>query len=135
MLYEHLVQERNYARKINQTVAYDIATLLMGELDTIAKRDNTVVTDSNVVAVSTKLIKSNNDTIKLLKDEDKKTRLKLQNEFLQQFLPVMATEAEIRAVLADSVFGSIPESFKALDIKYKGRYDRALASSIAKEYL
>lgn len=135
MLYDQLVEERNYARKNNQNVVYDIATLLMGELDTLAKRDNTTVTDEKVVSVASKLIKSNNETIKLLKDEEKKTRLALQNQFLQKFLPVMISEEEIRKVLSESVFGSIPESFKALDVKFKGCYDRGVASKVAKEFL
>lgn len=135
MLYNQLVEERNYARKNNQNVVYDIATLLMGELDTLAKRDNTMVTDEKVITVASKLIKSNNETIKLLKDEEKKTRLALQNQFLQKFLPVMISEEEIRKVLSESVFGSIPESFKALDVEFKGCYDRGVASKVAKEFL
>lgn len=135
MLYEQLVTERNYARKNGQTVVYDIATLLMGELDTLAKRDNKTVTDQDVVSVAKKIIKSNKDTIALLKDNSQKSRLVLQNQFLEKFLPSMISEEQIRQVLSESVFGSIPESFKALDVKFKGCYDRGVASKVAKEFL
>lgn len=136
MLYDKIKEDRNEFRKSSSTKnEYDIATLLRGELDTLIKRngETDAVDDSVVITVVKKLLKSNNETISLMKDGERKDSLVIQNKYLTTLLPVMMTEEEIRSVLSVGFFSSISEGLKVLDMNNKGLYDRANAVRIIKE--
>lgn len=123
---------------------YDILTLLVGELETSSKRDNSQITDEKVIAAIKKLIKSNNETLKLMEGESdlelklpKALSLKAQNAYLKHFLPEEMSEEQIRSELQWShstiPFTSIGEAIKFLNGKHPGKFDKSLASKVAKE--
>lgn len=138
--YEMFLMTRNDLRKDPAFMAeYNIATLMLGELETMSKRDGKEITDAMLQSVAKKMIKSNNETVKLLGDKDKAKTSKLlaENSFMETFLPPKLTDEAVRNILESSVFGSVGEALKAIDNKCNGcyDYDRAVASKIAKELL
>lgn len=126
----------NRAAKI--TLAYNILTLLYGELETKVKREGKVVTDvsdAEVIVTIKKLIKSNNEIISLSTEVAAKKFVD-ENEILKMFLPQEMTKAEIEEALAKlPAFTSIGEAIKGLDVNYAGLYDKGMASQVAKNHL
>lgn len=115
---------------------YDILTLLVGELETASKRDNSEITDEKVVAAAKKLVKSNKETIKLLEQSGKTEKvndLKIQNACLSIYLPKEMTEEQIRDAIKDSGAENIGQAMKALSSNPDAVYDKGLASKVAKE--
>lgn len=133
MLYEEVKLLRQEARKIPENVIeFNILTLLLGEVETLTKRDGSKPTDQVVMPVIKKLIKSNMDTIKHVALTEKIER---ENNLLYSLLPKQLSEEEIHALLTNGVFGSVGEAIKFLDSTHRGCYDRAVASKIAKGLL
>lgn len=120
---------------------YDIQTLLVGELETASKRDNKPITDEMVIQVARKLLKSNEETLKLLNGTDsiRIASLKQQNIALNSLLPQLMSEEKIRSELqfyhATEPFKNIGEVMKYMNQMYPGQFDKGLASKIAKEIL
>lgn len=124
---------------------YDIQTLLVGELETVSKRDNKPITDEMVIQFARKLLKSNEETLKLLngknsiKDSILSAALKQQNVALNSLLPQLMSEEKIRSELqfyqASEPFKNIGEVMKYMNQMYPGQFDKGLASKIAKEIL
>lgn len=127
--------DRQDARASSATVAYGILTLLVGELETNASRNRSDITDEQVVQMCKKLIKSNNDTIKLLSNDEQVQKLVVENAMLTTYLPVEMTEAEITQVLVDAKCATIGESMAYMLNNFPGKYDRGLASKVAKMLL
>lgn len=139
-LIDKVRKDRQDARASNATVAYGILTLLVGELETNASRNRSDITDDQVVQMCKKLIKSNNDTITLIDAQTEEGQAKVQkllveNAMLNIYLPVEMTEAEITKVLTDAKCATIGESMAYMLNNFPGKYDRGLASKVAKTLL
>lgn len=134
-LIDKVRKDRQDARASSATTAYGILTLLVGELETNASRNRSDITDEQVVQMCKKLIKSNNDTIKLLSDDEQVQKLVVENAMLTTYLPVEMTEAEITKVLTDAKCATIGESMAYMLNNFPGKYDRGLASKVAKMLL
>lgn len=134
-LIDKVRKDRQDARASSATTAYGILTLLVGELETNASRNRSDITDEQVVQMCKKLIKSNNDTIKLLSDDEQVQKLVVENAMLTTYLPVEMTEAEITKVLTDAKCATIGESMAYMLNNFPGKYDRGLASKVAKTLL
>lgn len=133
MLYEEIKEMRQEARKVPESVIeFNILTLLVGEVETLTKRDGSNPTDEVVTAIVKKLIKSNMDTLKHISLTEKIER---ENNLLYKLLPAQLTPEQIETILSGVVFGNVGEAIKFLDNKYPGCYDRAVASKIAKGLL
>lgn len=138
-LFTKIQDSRLKSRKDNK-VKYDILTLLLGEVETLSKRPNFKEEKLQETIISTikKLIKSNQETLKLLNDEqgDNKGRIQfLQNIILEELLPEEYSESQIRGILYDSGFTNIGQMMKFMEVKHAGKYDRTLCSEVAREIL
>ena len=137
-LIDLIMHNRALARANKESkVEFAILTLLVGELETSLKREGksvTEATDGTVVAVIKKLIKSNNEVIGLY-GEVGSAKFIQENQVLSGYLPTSMTEVEIREALMAAVFGNVGEAMKYMAEKFAGKFDKGLASKIAKELL
>lgn len=118
-------------------VEFTILTLLVGELETSLKREGKAVTeatDGAVVAVIKKLIKSNNEVIGLY-GEVGSAKFIQENKVLSNYLPKQMTEEELTVALQNTLFSSVGEAIKSLSEAFPGKFDKAMASKIAKNLL
>ena len=128
-------ENRVLARKKTNKIEYDILTLLLGEVETIMARGSKESPDSICISTAKKLIKTNTETLILLKDPDGETtgRIQyLQNIVLMDLLPEEYSESQIREIIQDSGLTNIGEIMKFMEANHTGKYDRSLASKIAR---
>lgn len=128
-------ENRVLARKKTDKTEYDILTLLLGEVETIMARGSNEPSDSICISTTKKLIKSNTETLNLLKDLGSETtgRIQhLQNIILTDLLPGEYSESQIREIIQDSELTNIGEIMKFMEANHSGKYDRSLASKIAR---
>lgn len=128
-------EKRALARKKINIIEYDILTLLLGEVETIMARGSNESPDSICISTAKKLIKANTETLNLLKDPDGKGtgRIQyLQNIILEELLPEEYSESQIREIIQDSGLSNIGEIMKFMEANHSGKYDRSLASKIAR---
>lgn len=130
-----LKADRVTAMKNKDTVAKNILTTLLGELEGQAKRVGSDITDEMVVQSSKKFIQSNKETISVITDGEAISGLTAENTVLEQYLPKQLDEAQLREVIATMGAKHIGEVMKNLKASYNGQYDGKLASKIAKEVL
>lgn len=139
MLIKEITDQRNAARLVGSQFEYSLLTLVYGELETAAKRKNQNVMetkDADVVAGIKKIIKGNNEILTLVdKDSARADTCNRENSILQKYLPVEMTEDEVKAVLEDSVFGSVKEGLAALDAKHLGLYNKQAAVKLINSLL
>lgn len=120
---------KNEARKdATQAVEVSILTLLIGEVETIEKRTGKPFTDTQTIDAIKKLIKSNDESLKLRDSE----KLKQENAVLSALLPKQLTEAEIRTLIATNGLQGVPAVMQFLNSNYPGKFDKAMASTIAR---
>lgn len=138
MLLQELKDRRSSMRGNDaKVVEYNILALVIGELETatLGKEHKVEITEEKVFAVIRKLIKSNNETLKIVANE----KLVKENAYLETYLPKMVSEEQLRHDLERShkfnPFASIKAVFDYLNMTYPGRYDKGVASKIAKEFL
>jgi len=134
-LFNEVQSRRQVLRKDPAQVAgFNILTLLVGELETVSKRDGSEITDDKVVAVAKKLIKSNEETLRL-KAGAGAEKLVAENDVLRTLLPQELSEDQLLKILADAKPANIGEAMKHLNGQYAGQFDKGLASRVAKQYL
>lgn len=121
------------ARKKRDKVTATAAITLMGELETDAKRSGQAVTDEAVYARAKKMIASNDETIAIIKDDEKISVLRIENQFFDSLLPKQLSEDELKSLISAMNPNNIGEVMKELKENYAGRFDGKLASRIAKE--
>lgn len=136
MLLQELKDRRASMRgDATKVVEYNILALVIGELETatLGKEHKVEITEDQVFAVIRKLIKSNNETLKIVANE----KLVKENSYLETFLPKMVSEEQIRHYLELShkfnPFANIKAAFDYLNMTCPGRYDKGLVSKIFKE--
>lgn len=128
-LIEHIKIQKNEARRDpNRVIEMNILTLLIGEVETVELRTQKKFGDSQVVDLIKKLIKSNEDSLKHRASE----KLVAENAVLAKLLPQQLTEAEIMQIIASYSLVGIPAVMKFLSAEYAGRFDKGLASRLAK---
>lgn len=132
MLLEQIVNGRNEFRKDpNKKIEMSIATLLLGELQTLATRTGTPTTDEDVISVCRKIIKSNEE-VRALSSAPNLVR---ENEYMRQFLPVMLSADELHGILLNEEFSNIGDGMKILNAGYSGQFDRGEASVVIRGML
>lgn len=117
-----------------QVAGFNILTLLVGELETVSKRDGSEITDEKIVAVAKKLIKSNEETLRLTAGAGA-VKLDAENAVLRALLPQELSEDQLLKILTDAKPGNIGEAMKHLNGHYAGQFDKGLASRVAKQFL
>lgn len=121
---EQLKQRRSEITDRKST-EYKICTLLIGECETVFKRTSK---EPDIVAIASKMIKSNNEMLSFKHTN----KLVEENIFLQSLLPEQMSEEELITALKGSGATSIGEAMKYLNNNYAGKFDRKLASQLAK---
>lgn len=116
-------------KEADKAVEFSILTLLFGELETVSKRNGEEITDERALGGIRKLIKSNNEAIKMGAPSEK---LERENVYLESFIPKQMSEGELRQAIAESGLTEMREIMPYLSAKYAGLYDKALASKIAR---
>ena len=136
MLIQELKDRRASMRgDATKVVEYNILALVIGELETatLGKEYKVEITEEKVFAVIRKLIKSNNETLKIVANE----KLVKENAYLETYLPKMVSEEQIRHDLERThklhPYTNVKSAFMFLDTIYPGRYDKGLVSKIFKE--
>lgn len=133
--YQEMKNDRMAAMKDRSNpvarIQKNILTLLLGELDGIAKDKKIDVSDDMVVQSCKKLVKANSETIKAMHSDD----LVKENEFLEKYLPTQLSEDELRKIITDLEPKNIGQVMGFLGKNHKGKFDGGLASSLAKGIL
>lgn len=94
------------AMKAKDLVAKDILRTALGEIQTAETRGGQSLDDEAAMKLVTKLVKSNEETLKVSQDPDTQAKLQRENEILQALLPRLLGVDEIVAILA-GVTGAI----------------------------
>lgn len=144
-LLNRIRQDALAARKERKGDKAAFLSTLLAEASKVGKDDgNRDSTDAEVTAVIKKFVKNTDETLLALGDAAPESRARLQEEraVLQGYLPVQATEAEIRDAISTVVAGLTvrnPKQMGAvmgqLTIRFAGNFDKALASQLVKEAL
>lgn len=134
-LFNQVQAQRQALRKDPaQVIGFNILTLLVGELETVSKRDGSEISDEKVVAAAKKLIKSNDETVRL-KAGVGTEKLDAENDVLRTLLPKELSAQELLDILRDAKPTNIGEAMKHLNGNFAGKFDKGLASQVAKQFL
>lgn len=116
------------ARDANRT---KLLQTLIGELNT-QEKNKVVIDDAYVIKTIKLFIKYNSETISKTDDVETKNRLKLENEFLETYLPKMLTEAEVKFIIEDTGLNDLAIGMKYFKQQYNGQYDGKMVSELLK---
>jgi uncharacterized protein len=100
MLIDEIKARMFKAMKAGNTVEKEILRVAVGEITTEAARDGRSGSDEEARAIVRKLIKSNEESLAMIDDEEKKPVLRQEIEILAAFLPKTLGVDEIAAALA-----------------------------------
>lgn len=112
MLSDDIKAQMLQALKARRGVEKEILRVLLGEIQTVAARGQTPLSDDDVIAIVRKLIKSNEESKELSNDADVAATLGLEIDILKRFLPKTLDVEDIVTALgpvSDSVRGSKSE--------------------------
>lgn len=145
MLLLQLQNDSLTARKARESDKALLLITLFSEAARIGKDDgNRETTDDEVLKVIRKFLKGVQETLDVLPAEKVEARAMAEFEktILESYLPKMATEQELKAVIDATVAGLETKSpkqmgivMKALKDKFAGAYDGNLASQLVKSAL
>jgi len=133
-LFEQVKKDRVKARIAKDAVATSVLTTLVGELEGLAKRTNTGVSDATVVQICKKFIENNEATLQFAITTEAADELKSENVTLAKYVPVQLTADELRAIIAAMGTDNKGLIMKNLKANHAGLYDGAVASKIAAEF-
>lgn len=100
MLVDEIKAQLKEAMKAKDTVAKDVLRTALGEIQTAESRGGDSLSDDAAQKVVKKLVKSNEETLKVTTDETTRQKLERENEVLGGLLPKALTVDEIVAALA-----------------------------------
>jgi len=133
MLYTRIKQDKDNARRAKDTATATSLITLLGEMETIAKRSGSDITDELAVQIITKFIKGLNETVKSLSPSDDRYDAALTEiTMLNVYLPVLMTKSELISIIKNMNYNNIGQYMKALKEQYSGKYDAKMASTIIK---
>lgn len=96
------------AMKARDTVAKDVLRVAQGDIELAETRSGKALSEADQEKIVRKLIKSNQETLGVVKDDETKQKLEREFEILDALLPKMLSVAEIIAAL-----GPVEEGIKA----------------------
>jgi uncharacterized protein YqeY len=99
MLVEEIRKRRTAALKARDTVAKDVLSVALGDIDTLAARASREPTDDECLQVLRKLVKSNEETRSNMTDEAAKQVLTQEIAILMDLLPKTLGVSEVIAAL------------------------------------
>ena len=99
MLLDEIKTRMFKAMKEGRIVEKEILRVAVGEITTQAARANGTGGDEEAQAIIRKLVKSNEETLALTEDADRRAALELENKTLGELLPTTLTVDEIVVLL------------------------------------
>ena len=130
MLIEQVQQQLLQARKAKDSRLVTILTTLFGEAQMIGKNaGNRQTTDAEVIALTKKFIDKIDETLSLVKDEQKRVELNFEKQVLSQFMPAMLSEQELTQEIQ-----KILQSLPVVDKKAIGLVNKSLKENFAGRY-
>lgn len=101
MLVDEMKRQLKDAMKAKDLVAKDVLRTALGEIQTAESRAGEALPDAEAQKIVKKLVKANDETMKVSPDAETKAKLTRENEILGGLLPKALTVDEIVAALAD----------------------------------
>ncbi len=142
-LLAQLKKDSMLARKAADGIRATLLSTLIGEAEMVGKNaGNRESTDDEVQQTIRKFLKNNQEALAVIKDADRRAALEQESAILAAYLPPMATEAEVKAFIAEIVASLTERSPKqmgavmsALKTKYGSGFDAKQANAWVKEAL
>ena len=100
MLADEIKKRMFDAMKRRDEVEKNILQVALGDIQTEAARSGDSVSDEQAGKIVRKIIKSNDESLAVVKDETARTKLERENEILQSLLPQTLNVEQIAAALA-----------------------------------
>lgn len=114
-LLAQLKKDALVARKNAATVRATLLSTLIAEAEMVGKNaGNRESTDDEVQATLRKFLKNNQEALAVIKDEARRAVLADEAAILAGYLPPMATEADVKAFIAETVAGLADRSPKSM---------------------
>lgn len=102
MLVDDIKQQLKEAMKAKDLVAKDVLRTALGEIQTAESRAAEALGDADAQKLVKKLVKSNDETLKVTSDAETKAKLTRENQILGALLPKALGVDEIVAALAEA---------------------------------
>lgn len=142
-LLSQLKKDALLARKSSSAVRATLLTTLIAEAEMVGKNaGNRESSDDEVQGTIRKFLKNNQEALAVIKDEQRRTALQEEAAILGEYLPPMATEADVKALIAETVAGLADRSPKsmgavmaALKAKFGNGFDARQANAWVREAL
>lgn len=142
-LLSQLKKDALIARKAAAGVRATLLTTLIAEAEMVGKNaGNRESTDDEVQGTIRKFLKNNQEALAVIKDEERRATLVEESTILTEYLPPMATEADVKALIADTVASLADRSPKsmgvvmaALKAKFGTSFDAKQANAWVREAL
>lgn len=142
-LLSQLKKDALLARKSASAVRATLLTTLIAEAEMVGKNaGNRESSDEEVQGTIRKFLKNNQEALAVIKDAERRTVLQEESSILTGYLPPMATEADVRALIAETVASLADRSPKsmgvvmaALKAKFGSGFDARQANAWVREAL
>lgn len=142
-LLAQLKKDALLARKAGDGVRGTLLSTLISEAEMVGKNaGNRESSDDEVQATIRKFLKNNQEALAVIKDADRRAALEQESVVLSAYLPPMASEDEVKAVIAETVAGLADRSPKsmgvvmaALKAKFGTGFDARQANAWVREAL
>ena len=142
-LLAQLKKDSLLARKAADSLRATLLSTLIAEAEMVGKNaGNRESTDDEVQQTIRKFLKNNQEALNAIKDAERRAVLEQESVILHAYLPPMASEAEVKAFIANTVAGLADRSPKqmgavmgALKAKFGTSFDAKQANAWVKEAL
>lgn len=142
-LLEQIKKDQLVARKTNQKIKKELLTTLIGEIETLQKKNGTV----DVEAVLKKFKKNIDETMAALVGSGMKANYTamydsrfetaaIESQIIESYLPKQLSEEDLRIVIRDQVAAgamNIGQIMGHLKKNYPNQFDGKLASQLARQ--
>ncbi|MBR0566066.1 GatB/YqeY domain-containing protein [Azoarcus sp. L1K30] len=125
-LLAQLKKDSLLARKAADGVRATLLSTLIGEAEMVGKNaGNRESSDDEVLHTIRKFLKNNQEALAVIKDEARLAVLRTESDILNSYLPAMASEADVKAFIDQTVAGLAdrsPRSMGTVMAALKARY-------------
>ncbi len=116
-LLAQLKKDNLLARKAADGVRATLLGTLVAEATMVGKNaGNRDSTDEEVQQTIRKFLKNNQEALAVIKDPARRAALAEETAILESYLPAMASEAEVRALIAETVAGLADRGPKSMGV-------------------
>lgn len=134
-LYDKVKELQKQSRLAKEKDTATTLTTLLGEAETLAKRDGLdKPSDSVVEGVCRKTIKNNKETLSHVKSDEEAEPLLKEIVLLKQFLPSQLSSEQLAEILNKVDVANIGEGMRYLKENYDGQYDGKVAFDTVKSF-